>query len=353
MTTPSPRGITENDVWQAADAILLEGARPTIERVRVKIGRGSPNTVTPYLETWFRTLGARITDPMAFSAPPALPDPISEAAKHFWESALAAARAEGAAALEADRADLATVSRNLDAERAEFRADLTRINSQLQAKEEAALLLRAHLSESQGRVETLSAELLAKDQTIVDLRSRETESHADRAALRRQVDAERAGFEVVRKDFEACETAHQQRWALEVDRARETAKIAQSRLTQIEKEFLSQLEIRTRTLAESDDERRRIAELQARTESDLNSVRLALDAEINMHTMERNRVQEREFELSARNERLEQQLSAILEQLMVKETEHASLVRTLLERQNSANEASAVRPKRKRGVRHE
>ena len=64
-------GINETDVWQAADALLLEGARPTIERVRMKIGRGSPNTVTPYLETWFRSLGARIADPMAFSSPPA------------------------------------------------------------------------------------------------------------------------------------------------------------------------------------------------------------------------------------------------------------------------------------------
>ena len=27
-------GITENDVWKAADALLLEGLRPTIERVR-------------------------------------------------------------------------------------------------------------------------------------------------------------------------------------------------------------------------------------------------------------------------------------------------------------------------------
>jgi hypothetical protein len=41
------RGITENDVWTASDALLLEGARPTIERVRQKIGRGSPNTVSP------------------------------------------------------------------------------------------------------------------------------------------------------------------------------------------------------------------------------------------------------------------------------------------------------------------
>ena len=87
-----PRGITEKDVWSAADALLLEGARPTIERVRQKIGRGSPNTVSPYLDTWFKNLGGRIKDPGAFSAPPELPDPVHQAAKHLWESALAETR---------------------------------------------------------------------------------------------------------------------------------------------------------------------------------------------------------------------------------------------------------------------
>ena len=106
MTTPTARGISETDVWQAADALLLEGARPTIERVRQKIGRGSPNTVSPYLETWFKHLGARIADPHAFSAPPALPDPISQAAAYFWEAAMTQARAEVAVALEAGRAEL-------------------------------------------------------------------------------------------------------------------------------------------------------------------------------------------------------------------------------------------------------
>ena len=42
-----PRGIDQDDVWKAADALLIEGARPTIERIRQKIGRGSPNTVSP------------------------------------------------------------------------------------------------------------------------------------------------------------------------------------------------------------------------------------------------------------------------------------------------------------------
>ena len=67
------RGINENDVWNACDALLLEGARPTIERVRQKIGSGSPNTVSPFLETWFKHLGGRIKDPGAFSAPSDVP----------------------------------------------------------------------------------------------------------------------------------------------------------------------------------------------------------------------------------------------------------------------------------------
>src|SRR4030095_17010650 len=52
------RGIRPQDVFDAADRLLAEGLRPTIERVRQKIGRGSPNTVSPMLERWFASLGA-------------------------------------------------------------------------------------------------------------------------------------------------------------------------------------------------------------------------------------------------------------------------------------------------------
>lgn len=50
MPPKSPRGIQSEDVVQAADALIAEGLRPTIERVRQKIGRGSPNTVGPLLD---------------------------------------------------------------------------------------------------------------------------------------------------------------------------------------------------------------------------------------------------------------------------------------------------------------
>ncbi|WP_330970412.1 DNA-binding protein, partial [Lysobacter sp. A3-1-A15] len=54
------RGITQDDVDRAANALLLAGERPTIERVRQFLGTGSPNTVTRLLENWWQGLGTRL-----------------------------------------------------------------------------------------------------------------------------------------------------------------------------------------------------------------------------------------------------------------------------------------------------
>ena len=89
------RGIQEADVFEAADALLAEGKRPTIERVRLKIGRGSPNTVSPMLEKWFATLGERLVGSTAGPAsgrpagndPDGMPVGVRNAARLLWETA--------------------------------------------------------------------------------------------------------------------------------------------------------------------------------------------------------------------------------------------------------------------------
>lgn len=43
-TVRSPR-ITRDDVFEAADRVLIAGGRVTIDRVRNDSGRGSPNTI--------------------------------------------------------------------------------------------------------------------------------------------------------------------------------------------------------------------------------------------------------------------------------------------------------------------
>ncbi len=207
------RGITENDVFKACDALLLEGARPTIERVRQTLGRGSPNTISPMLETWFKHLGARIKDPGAFSAPANVPDPVLQAAQHFWEVAQAEARRD---LDERVRDGLAAAVANVEAEKeraaiaeaAAFSAS-TRANhlqaqlDELQAALEGERIQHASTaakgSAASERCDALQTELLAAQQAAVEERVR-----ADRAIA--LADERAAGAE--------------RRAALEIDRER-------------------------------------------------------------------------------------------------------------------------------------
>ncbi len=87
---PPSRGITPRDVELAADALLRAGERPTIERVREKIGRGSPNTINPALDAWWKRLASRLdAGPAALHR---LPESVAHVAEALWMQALDEAR---------------------------------------------------------------------------------------------------------------------------------------------------------------------------------------------------------------------------------------------------------------------
>jgi hypothetical protein len=86
----SPR-IGQADVFQAADGLLLEGNRPTIDRVRVRLGRGSPNTINEHLDAWWLKLGARLRDVPGREFPQ-LPERTAQALLTLWNEALAGAQ---------------------------------------------------------------------------------------------------------------------------------------------------------------------------------------------------------------------------------------------------------------------
>lgn len=213
-------GITEKDVWQAADALLLEGARPTIERVRQKIGRGSPNTVQPHLDTWFKGLGARIRDPGAFSASSDVPDPVTQAAKYFWD----VARAEAGALIETQMAT--------------ERAAIERARAELDQATEAFAQREVAM---QAQVDTATSALTACHQQMDSLREREAQSRQAlvkaesesvelRAALenqRQQLNEARATFDEERREAASRAQASEQHWLMEVDRLRQDLKKAQ------------------------------------------------------------------------------------------------------------------------------
>jgi hypothetical protein len=173
------RGIGAADVDRAADALLRAGERPTIEKIRAKLGRGSPNTINPLLDQWWQRLAGRLdAGPAALHR---LPEPVLLAAEGLWLQSLDEARKRAAAEQGSKKASLAR-----DAQELEIRAHVLAIR-------EKDILDR--LKQSESRVARLEIEiealttLLRKEQAsrlAAERRLAESQSDAPRALARRR-----------------------------------------------------------------------------------------------------------------------------------------------------------------------
>jgi len=311
-------GVQEQDVWAAADALLLDGARPTIERVRQKIGRGSPNTVSPCLDRWFASLGARIKDPAAFAPTVGFPDPIQQAAKHFWDVATAAARAE---VFEQYRDRLAEIDQR-EAALAEARQALTEREAGLtraleEAAERARMLadLSAHL---QTVVEEKEAELAVTRSELVSERSARTSMEERLYADRQQFDDERRAL------GERAE-AERRRAAQEVDRAREAQKELRSNISHLEQSLVALREQHATAVKDV------VLQVDAlRVERDgLRRQAVVLQANAEAAEQERRRAAERADELLHRVDALHLQLQSTLQELRDRDDARTALLKSI------------------------
>lgn len=227
-----PRGITQDQVNQAADIILGAGENPTVEKVRASLGTGSPNTITRMLDTWRGQLGDRVRQ---LSALPEVPVPVGEAMVRLWtlatehaEQAIASRFAKEHAALEDAREALNTehqawISR-LDA------AEMERAQAQAarDLAEHACATLDAQLRDSHA----LRADLIQQRDRLQGAFDQQGEEGRQlRARLAEQSAAlheERARQDAYVRSLE--DRAHQ-----EIDRARQEAKHWQHRLETAEK----------------------------------------------------------------------------------------------------------------------
>jgi hypothetical protein len=162
--TTDGRGIASTDVERAADALLREGERPTIEKIRAKIGRGSPNTINPLLDAWWKRLAGRLdAGPAALHR---LPEPVLLAAEGLWMQTLDDARRRAAAEQGSRKASLAKDRQDLE------------VRSHVLSIRESELTSR--LQDRDRRIAQLELEL----QTLVTLLRKE---QASRAATERRL----------------------------------------------------------------------------------------------------------------------------------------------------------------------
>ena len=228
MQYRTSRGIQYEDVAQAADALLQEGSRPTIERIRLRLGRGSPNTVSPMLEQWFGGLGQRLGGGALTSSENAVPAPVLQAAQALWAAASSAADENAAQEWSARQAEQDTTAKELETARAQLQARELALDERLQAMETALALSTQQLHESNERAKAQQAALAQREQELRDVRKALSDaaqrSSAQLAALQQQLEQVQAQARDERSAIEARHIANERRWLEEVDRARQEAR---------------------------------------------------------------------------------------------------------------------------------
>lgn len=215
------RGITQEQVNEAADALLRAGERPTIERVRAALGTGSPNTLIRLLDTWWTGLGQRLVQHERRLALPEAPDSVSQAAGALWTLALEQAE------------------KNVTAQFAQARAEFERSRTEgaqaitaAQDGEQRAHAIAADLERARDGVVARLHDL----ERLVDQQARQMEDQqAHRDAALAQTQLAQARVESLTAELHAAAlaaaaertrlSAHLQstedRWLQEVDRARQ------------------------------------------------------------------------------------------------------------------------------------
>jgi Plasmid replication region DNA-binding N-term len=157
-------------VWQACDRVLRSGRRPTVEGIREILGGGSPNSVTAYIQEWYRELGSRLAaaeNPLA-GFPPEAVSLMTE----LWRLAVT----DQARIRESDASD-DTASRILAAERDAFSAEakaLQTLNQELQrhrsTAEKSLAEARALLSRREAALEEERSRAASLEQALVQAR---------------------------------------------------------------------------------------------------------------------------------------------------------------------------------------
>lgn len=249
LNTKLPRGVQTADVWDAADAVLMAGQRPTIERVRQKLGRGSPNTVAPMLEAWFAQLGQRLGSMSGGGAgnaaaqgtmTPGQPQPpttVLDMAQSLWDAALDQARQAAQQQWESAQAELAQQRSQLTADRAELERERQTLAQQHSTLEQMLALSRTQVADLTRRLADADVWRLEKEQSVAVLTNRLEDLRLQHKQLQQRMDDTVAAQAQERQRLQDRATENEHRLLNEVDLARQETKAARQTLATRQKQW--------------------------------------------------------------------------------------------------------------------
>lgn len=317
-------GVQEADVWAAADALLQSGEQPTIERVRLHLGRGSPNTVGPHLKAWFRGLGERLS--AGHRGVNGVPDAVTQAFAHMWETALAAAHDEWSATVTRERAELAKAREALAIDH----AAVQQVRARLQAREAD---LQASAQAAHAQATAAETRLQAAEQQANEARLAFKELDGELARTREQVIAlqqvlqeAQASHRDALAGAQTRHAAHERRWLSEIDEQRQALKKARDEVTEQRKSAARDNAAHAEALDNARQASQKLTEALAQAQ--VERTRLCLQLETDRET-----AQAVQAGLRQRQADLENRLEELRTQLQVKDSQIAALTQQLAVRQ--------------------
>ncbi len=236
MQIKTARGVQLEDVWAAADALIEEGAKPTIEKVRLKMGRGSPNTVGPMLDAWFATLGNRLSNQNT-NKEALLPIKVQELALNLWDEASKQAQTEAKNAFLLQTEQLRLEKLELEAQKQAF-------YQQEQLTREKIKFLELQLQQSQDinqqnsmAIQVLEKNLSAEQTKNQLLDQQKYDLTVNLQSQRLVYDENIKQQQIERQQLTEQFANNEKRWLLELDRSRQEINSLKKQSTELDRTF--------------------------------------------------------------------------------------------------------------------
>ena len=216
------KGITQEQVNEAADALVAAGDKPTVEKIRYALGTGSPNTVTRMLDTWRGTLAQRLQEVIKL---PDVPPEAGQAFAEVWRVAVSHAEVIARSSLTEEQNALFAGQTSLTQERKLWEIALAEAQTNVTESATKLIYTEVQLSERQALVDQLEAQ--------------RSDLLQQRDRLQAQVDQQRGELDALRTERVAAQDhvhALEDRAHQEVDHARQEIKVLQQRLEREQRE---------------------------------------------------------------------------------------------------------------------
>lgn len=146
------QGITQEQVNETADTLINEGIAVTVQTLRDRLGSGSFSTLSKHLTLWKTG-----QDKVGKVEIPELPVKVDQAFKQVWAVVWKATQDE----VKAERENLETLRKQFEAEKNELLGEVTKLESQLETKEQETEELKSLLVNEKAKSTLLEQEKTA------------------------------------------------------------------------------------------------------------------------------------------------------------------------------------------------